>query len=52
MHCNKYNILMDGEVIASNMELDIAIVLMKALCNEYYTDDSLRITIAVIPPSN
>lgn len=52
MHCNKYNVVMDGEIIASNMELDVAMILVKGLLNEYYEQDDLKVSIEVIPPSN
>lgn len=41
----KYEILIDGTQIASNMQLHDATIFIKALFNEYYNDTDMSITI-------
>jgi hypothetical protein len=41
----KYEILIDGTQIASNMQLHDATIFIKALFNEYYNDTDMNITI-------
>lgn len=44
MDYNKYYILMDENIIAENMDLETALILTKALFEEYY-NSSIKITI-------
>ena len=41
----KYTVLLDGEVVASNMSDRNAIILEKALLDEYWGETSLCVTI-------
>lgn len=45
MHESKYEVLIEGVVIASGMNIQTAAVLVKALFNEYYNDHSMTISI-------
>lgn len=47
-----YNILIDNEIIATNLRLDHAVIFIKALFQEYYAQAAtigLKITIEAIP---
>ncbi len=43
----KYNVLIGKRVVASNMTLENAVILLKGLFNEYYNDTMLAVTIEV-----
>lgn len=45
MYESKYEVLIEGEVIASNMNIQTATILVKALFDEYYNDHSMTISI-------
>ena len=45
MHEYKYEVLIEGAVIASGMNIQTATILVKALFNEYYNDHSMTISI-------
>lgn len=45
MHESKYEVLIEGVVIASGMKIQTATILVKALFNEYYKDHSTTISI-------
>jgi hypothetical protein len=45
MEEKRYQVLIDNEVIASNMDLNIATVLAKALFEEYYNDCTMVVSI-------
>ena len=45
MNERKYKILIDDKVIAERMDIEIALVLVKALFEKYYNDYSMTISI-------
>ena len=45
MNMQEYEILIDGTVIASNMTLGTAMILLKALFEEHYEDPTLMISV-------
>ena len=45
MEEKRYKVLIDGMVVADNMDLGTAIILIKALFNEYYNDNTMRVSI-------
>lgn len=45
MNENKYTVLLDGKKVASEVTLEIAVILEKALFEEYYGEPSLKVTI-------
>ena len=48
MNENKYFISDRDTVIAENLSLDIAIILLKALCETWWKDCGLRLTLGVM----
>lgn len=44
----KYKVLIDGMVVANNMDINTATILVKALFNEYYNDSTMVISIQAI----
>lgn len=42
---HKYKVLIDGFVYAENMDIKTAIILVRALFEEYYNDHSMEISI-------
>lgn len=38
MSCKKYEVLRGGSVLAQGMELDLALLFIKAYCQEYYME--------------
>jgi len=42
---DKFNVLLNDAVVAQDMTLDTAMVLVKGLFNEYYREAKLKITI-------
>ena len=42
---HKYKVLIDGVVYAENMDIKTAIILVRALFEEYYNDHSMAISI-------
>ena len=49
MRETKYEIFIDGETVATNMDIDIATILIKALFEEYHEDSGMSITIQQMP---
>lgn len=49
MNCDKYRIMDRGNIIAGNMSLEIALILLKALFQEYWNDTLVRYTIEKEP---
>ena len=49
MNETKYEIFIDGKTVATNMDIDIAIILTKALFEEYYGESGMSITIQQMP---
>lgn len=45
MECDKYKVLIDETTIAENMGIETALILVKALFEEYYNDHSMKIII-------
>ena len=45
MEINKYKVLIDECIIAENMPIETALILIKALFEEYYEDHSMKISI-------
>ena len=45
MEERRYNVLIDDMVVANNMDLSTATILVKALFNEYYNDDKMVISV-------
>lgn len=45
MNLRKFDVYIDDEKVAENMDMDTAIVLVKALLNEYYNDPVLKVSI-------
>lgn len=45
MNCDTYRIVYEGNVIASSMPLETALILLKALFLEYYNDTAIRYTL-------
>ena len=43
----KYNVLIGKQIVAKDMTLDNAVIFLKGLFNEYYTDPMLAVTIEV-----
>lgn len=41
----RYKVSIDNMVVANNMDLSTATILVKALFNEYYNDHTMRITV-------
>lgn len=49
MNCNKYRITDRGSIMAGNMALETALILLKALFQEYRNDTLVRYTIEKEP---
>ena len=49
MNCNKYRIMDRGNIIAEYMSLETALILLKALLQEYWNDTLVRYTIEKEP---
>lgn len=45
MSRKKYKVLLDQEVVAENMSIDTALILVKALFEKYYCDNTMLISI-------
>lgn len=45
MPCEKYTISIDGEIVAENMPLNYAMLLVKSLFTEYYNDYKMAVEI-------
>lgn len=45
MEENRYKVLIDNEVVAKDMDIKTATVLVKALFEEYYNDYAMAVTI-------
>lgn len=45
MHEKKYNVLINNEVVAKNMDINTAVILVKALFEEYYNDYTMVVSI-------
>ena len=45
MYDKKYFVLIENEIIASNMNIDNALILVKALFDHYYEEHSMVISI-------
>lgn len=45
MEERRYKILIDNMVVANDMDLQTAIVLVKALFNEYYNDNKMTVSV-------
>ena len=45
MSVKRYKILLDNEVVAEEMDIDTALILVKALFEKYYCDNSMVIII-------
>lgn len=41
----RYKVSIDNMVVANNMDLNTATILVKALFNEYYSDHTMRISV-------
>lgn len=41
----RYNVLIDNAIVAQDMDIKTATILIRALFEEYYNDDSMKITI-------
>lgn len=46
---NKYFVTIDNKTIADNMSLEIALMLVKAVFNEYYNDHNMVLAIEEMP---
>ena len=49
MNCDKYIIMDRGNIIARGMPLETALILLKALFQEYWNDTSVKYTIEKEP---
>lgn len=49
MSCDTYRIIDRGNVIASRMSIETALILLKALYTEYWADTTVRYTIEKEP---
>ena len=49
MNCDTYRIIDRGNVIASDIPLETALILLKALFLEYYNDTAIRYTLEKEP---
>lgn len=45
MYEKKYNVLINNEVVAKNMDINTAVILVKALFEEYYNDYTMVVSI-------
>lgn len=45
MSDKRYKIVLDNEVVAEEMDIDTALLLVKALFEKYYCDSSMTISI-------
>ena len=45
MEDRRYKVLIDSMVVANDMDLHIATILVKALFNEYYNDNKMTVSI-------
>lgn len=45
MSVKRYEIMLDNEVVAKEMDIDTALILVKALFDKYYCDSSMTISI-------
>ena len=45
MSDKKYNVLIENEIIASNMDINNALIFIKALFDHYYEEHSMVISI-------
>ena len=45
MSDKKYNVLIENEIIASNMDINNALIFVKALFDHYYEENSIIISI-------
>ena len=45
MSDKKYNVLIENEIIASNMDINNALIFVKALFDHYYEEHSMVISI-------
>lgn len=45
MNENKYFVTINNETIAGNMNLDTALIVVKAIFNEYYNDHTMVVAI-------
>ena len=45
MEERRYKVLIDNMVVANDMDLQTAIVLVKALFNEYYNDNKMTVSV-------
>jgi hypothetical protein len=43
MPCEKYTVSIDGEIVAENMPLNYAMLLVKSLFTEYYNDYKIQL---------
>ena len=41
----KYKVLIDNTIIAQDMDINTATILIRALFEEYYNDDSMKVII-------
>ena len=44
----KFNVLLDAHLVAENMTLEVAMVLVQGLFNKYYLEKNLKITVQKI----
>ena len=49
MNCDTYRIMDSGNIIARNMPLETALILLKALFLEYYNETDIRYTLEKEP---
>lgn len=45
----KYNVLIDGAVVAGNVDTEIALILVKGIFEEYCNDYGIEVAIKPIP---
>ena len=45
MSRKKYKVVLDNEVVAENMDIDTALLLVKALFERYYCDNDMVVSI-------
>ena len=48
MSVKRYEIMLDNEVVAKEMDLETALILVKALFDKYYCDSSMTISIKLM----
>ena len=41
----KFNVLLEDSVVARNMTLEVALILVEGLYNKYYLEDNMKVSI-------